>query len=107
MLGTLLYPFVATDAALGGTSIADAFVAQFLGVAMITVWTVAATAAVWGGLKAIGQARVTPAHEREGLDVAEHGVDTYPEFGKPDVAADGGITFESEDVVRTDGGSEE
>ena len=103
VLGTLLFPFVATDAALGGTSIADAFVAQLLGVGMITIWTVAATAAIWGVLKAIGQARVTPAHEQEGLDVAEHGVDTYPEFGKPDVATDGGAPI-PEEQLRTDGG---
>ncbi|MFU8868207.1 P-II family nitrogen regulator, partial [Natronococcus sp.] len=41
--------------------------------------------------------------ERNGLDVAEHGVDTYPEFGKPDIAADGGRTL-GDDVVRADGG---
>jgi len=103
VLGTLLYPFVATDAALGGTSIGEAFIAQLLGVVMITAWTVAATAAIWGGLKAIGQARVTPEHEREGLDVSEHGVDTYPEFGKPDIAADGGTAI-PEEKLRTDGG---
>jgi Amt family ammonium transporter len=57
-------------------------------------------------LKSIGQARVTPDHERAGLDSSEHGVDTYPEFGKPDVAADGG-SFEFDSGVRPDGGSEE
>jgi Amt family ammonium transporter len=34
---------------------------------------------------------VSPGHEHEGLDVSEHGVDTYPEFGGEDgVVADGG-----------------
>ncbi|GAB3685385.1 hypothetical protein GCM10028857_15820 [Salinarchaeum chitinilyticum] len=103
VLGTLLYPFVATDAALDGTSIVDAFIAQVLGVAMIAAWTIAATAGIWYALKLAGQARVTPEHEREGLDVSEHGVDTYPEFGKPDVATDGGTAI-PEEKLRTDGG---
>ncbi|MFP4217647.1 MAG: P-II family nitrogen regulator, partial [Salinarchaeum sp.] len=69
-------------------------------VAVITAWTVTATALVWGAFKAAGQARVDPDHERDGLDLAEHGVETYPEFGQPEVATDGGL-----DVVRADGGT--
>jgi len=103
VLGTLLFPFVATDAALGSTSVVDAFVAQVAGVGMIAGWTIAATAGVWYLFKLVGQARVSPAHEKEGLDVSEHGVDTYPEFGKPDVAADGGAPI-PEEALRTDGG---
>jgi ammonium transporter, Amt family len=107
MLGLILYPLWSIEGiAIGGGVVAGgilsieagAFVPQIVGVAVITVWTVLATAAVWGAFKAVGQARVTPDHERDGLDLAEHGVDTYPEFGRPDVATDGGI-------VRTDGGS--
>ena len=65
----------------------------WIGVAIITVWTVAATGLIWGALKAVGQARVTPEHEQEGLDVSEHGVETYPEFGSGEgVVADGGTT---------------
>ena len=97
VLGALAYPFVAADL---GTSIANAFIAQFVGVAVITAWTVTATALVWGAFKAAGQARVDPDHERDGLDLAEHGVETYPEFGQPEVATDGGL-----DVVRADGGT--
>jgi Amt family ammonium transporter len=107
VLGTLLFPLVGTEAWSGFSPnvdfMVDAALAQTLGVVMITVWTVAATAAVWGGLKAIGQARVSPDHEKEGLDVSEHGVDTYPEFGKPDVATDGGAPI-PEQQLRTDGG---
>ena len=97
VLGTLLYPFVAV----GGFSV-SALISQVVGVVAITVWTVVATAAVFGVLKAIGQARVDPAHEREGLDISEHGVETYPEFSLGDEPAvtDGG-------EVRTDGGSSE
>ena len=45
--------------------------------------------------------------EREGLDIAEHGVDTYPEFGLGEGSrspvADGGAVYDIDDV-RTDGG---
>ena len=96
ILGTLLFPFVAAPGAVD--SIANAFVAQLIGVAAISAWTVVATAAVWFALKAMGQARVSSEHERDGLDISEHGVDTYPEFGDEEgVVADGGN-------VQTDGG---
>ncbi|SEW25304.1 ammonium transporter [Natrinema salifodinae] len=88
VLGTLLFPFVAAPGVVD--SIANAFIVQLAGVVVIGLWTIVATGAIWYAFKAAGQARVTPEHEREGLDVAEHGVDTYPEFGEPDVATDGG-----------------
>jgi Amt family ammonium transporter len=94
VLGAVLFPIFAIP----GYSVS--FVGQIAGVAVIAGWTVVATAIVFGVLKLIGQARVSPEHEREGLDVAEHGVNTYPEFGDPgaDVMADGG-----NDIIRTDG----
>ena len=66
------------------------FVSQAAGVVVIAGWTALATGLVFGVLKALGQIRVTRQHEIEGLDVSEHGVDTYPEFGGRDTAADGG-----------------
>ncbi|NHN60640.1 MULTISPECIES: ammonium transporter [Halorussus] len=90
VLGALLFPFFAVP----GYEVS--FVAQATGVAVIAAWTVAATALVFGVLKALGQARVSKEHEREGLDISEHGVDTYPEFGGPDVSEGS--------AVRTDGG---
>ncbi|MCU4741245.1 ammonium transporter [Halobacteria archaeon AArc-m2/3/4] len=112
MLGLIIYPLWSVE----GTAIGDGLIAggilsieaaqfgpQILGVAVITLWTVVATAAVWGALKAMGQARVTPEHEHDGLDVTEHGVDTYPEFGQTDVITDGGT---DEYEIRTDGGRE-
>jgi Amt family ammonium transporter len=99
VLGVLAYPFVAADL---GPSIADAFIAQVVGVVIITAWTVTATAIIWGAFKAVGQARVTEGHEREGLDISEHGVETYPEFGDANVATDGGV--ETHDL-RSDGGA--
>ncbi len=98
ILGTLLFPFVAADLA---TPLVDTFIAQLAGVAIIGGWTVFATALVWYVLKALGQARVSTEHEQEGLDVSEHGVETYPEFGRSDgVVADGGPGF------KTDGGKD-
>ncbi|WP_435196651.1 ammonium transporter [Natronomonas sp. EA1] len=108
LLGALLYPVVAVPTWANGFDagfFTSALVGQIALVVLVTVWTVAATAAVFGLLKAMGEARVSAAHEREGLDVSEHGVDTYPEFGRPDTAADGGYV-EGTEVVRTDGGEE-
>jgi Amt family ammonium transporter len=97
-MGAILLPFVSIN----GFS-AQVLLAQIVSVTVIGAWTIVATAVVFGALKAIGQARVSPEHEREGLDVAEHGVDTYPEFGdQPDAVPDGG-----ERELRTDGGEPE
>jgi Amt family ammonium transporter len=105
VLGTLIYPFVAVDGWRGGIEIdfmINGFVAQLVGVSVITAWTVTATGLIWFVLKLAGEARVAEDHEREGLDISEHGVETYPEFGDPSVATDGGV--KSYDM-RTDGGS--
>nr|WP_225870798.1 ammonium transporter [Halosegnis rubeus] len=78
-------------------------VAQVVGVLVIGGWTVLATAGVFGAFKLLGEIRVSREHELEGLDISEHGVDTYPELGKPETVADGGWV-ESNGVVRPDGG---
>ncbi|MFC6752911.1 ammonium transporter [Halorubrum tibetense] len=103
VIGVLALPFVHVN----GFSM-DLLVSQVIGVVVITAWTVLATGAVFGAFKAVGQARVTPEHERDGLDVSEHGVDTYPEFGKPSVATDGGssVVDTTEGSPRADGGEE-
>ena len=110
VLGIVLYPLWSIDGTAVGEGViaggivsveAGQFAPQIIGTVVIAVWTIVATAAVWGAFKAIGQARVSEEHEREGLDLSEHGVDTYPEFGEPSVATDGGVSSEN---VRTDGG---
>ena len=78
-------------------------VAQVVGVLVVGGWTVVATAGVFGAFKLLGEIRVSREHELEGLDISEHGVDTYPELGKPETVADGGWV-ESNGVVRPDGG---
>ncbi|WP_199241354.1 MULTISPECIES: ammonium transporter [unclassified Halorubrum] len=102
VLGTLLFPFVAAPGQLSA-GIGAHFVAQLVGVVIIGGWTITATAAVWYVLKASGEARVTPEHEQEGLDISEHGVETYPEFGGDRVATDGGPSVV--DTTESDGGS--
>jgi Amt family ammonium transporter len=94
MLGVLALPFVAVPGT--GATIAG----QVIGVAVIAGWTVLATGFVFGIARLLGQARVSPNHERAGLDLSEHGVDTYPEFGSGDTRptrTDGGL--------RPDGGN--
>ncbi|MDS0220175.1 ammonium transporter [Haloarcula sp. S1AR25-5A] len=103
VLGTIMYPLVATSGTVG--SIGSALAVQVVGVAIIAGWTIVTTGLIWYALKAAGQARVTPEHEQEGLDVSEHGVETYPEFGGGEsVVADGGKVSTN---VRTDGGSQD
>jgi Amt family ammonium transporter len=99
IIGALAAPFVHYNL---GPSVVDAFIAQVVGVVLIAGWTITATFVIWYAFKATGQARVSEEHEREGLDISEHGVETYPEFGDPNVATDGGL--ETHDL-RTDGGS--
>ncbi|ACM58194.1 ammonium transporter [Halorubrum lacusprofundi] len=106
VIGVLALPFVSVN----GFSV-DVLVSQVIGVVVITAWTIVATAVVFGAFKALGQARVTSEHERDGLDVSEHGVETYPEFGKANVATDGGSSIvDTTDTVenspRADGGEE-
>ena len=105
VLGALAFPFVAVE----GFAL-DVLFAQVIGVAVIAGWTIAATAAVFGALKAVGEARVTAEHERNGLDSSEHGVDTYPEFGLGEsggpVADGGAVHAAHDDKLRTDGGRE-
>ena len=111
VLGALLMPFVALPSALPGgeftlSAVLQQFVAQLVGVIIIGGWTITATAVVWLVLKAAGQARVSPEHERDGLDISEHGTNTYPEFGRGSsgpTATDGGYV-EDEGIVRPDGG---
>jgi len=112
LLGALLMPFVALPGAFEA-SIASKFIAQATGVFIIGGWTITATALIWFVLKLAGQARVSPEHERDGLDISEHGTNTYPEFGRGSsgpTATDGGrvVTddglLEEDGIVRPDGG---
>ncbi len=102
MLGALMFPLFATSVWNGGgiSKAISLLGVQVVGVAVISLWTFAVTALIFGGLRSIGEARVSAQHEREGLDASEHGVDTYPEFGNPDPVTDG-----SGVPIRTDGGS--
>ncbi|ESS06513.1 MAG: ammonium transporter [uncultured archaeon A07HB70] len=94
-MGAILIPVFSIN----GFSVTQ-FAAQVIGVSVIGAWTIVATVAVFGALKSVGQARVDPDHEREGLDIAEHGVKTYPEFG-----GEGGVITDGGPEFRADGGA--
>lgn len=113
VLGIVLFPLWSIngtpigDGVIGGGILsieAGMFVPQILGTVVIATWTIITTIAVWGAFKAVGQARVSPAHERDGLDLSEHGTDTYPEFGDQRAVTDGGQQ-KSSHGIRTDGGN--
>jgi len=61
----------------GGT---DLLMTQLIGIGAVAVWTVAASAVVFLGIKYTIGLRVSAAEEDAGLDVYEHGMEAYPEF---------------------------
>ena len=96
-VGTALIPIFAV----GGFAV-NQFALQVVGVAVIALWTVVASAIVLYVIDAAVGLRVTEEEETEGLDEGEHGVSVYPEFvpnerRESTVATDGG-------ELRTDGG---
>ncbi len=56
-------------------------VAQIIGIAAVGAFVSAASAALWLGLEASLGIRVSAEHEELGLDMAELGMEAYPEFG--------------------------
>ena len=69
--GLLAVTLSNTDATLG---------AQLLGIVSIFVWTFVASLIVWGIIKAIMGLRVSEEEEYAGVDLAECGLEAYPEF---------------------------
>ncbi|UOD51616.1 ammonium transporter [Orrella daihaiensis] len=60
---------------------ADAtFTAQIIGALTIFVWVFVASLIVWGIIKAIMGIRVSEEEEYQGVDIAECGMEAYPEF---------------------------
>ena len=56
------------------------FSAQLIGAATIFVWVFVASLIVWGVIKAIMGIRISEEEEYEGADIAECGMEAYPEF---------------------------
>ncbi|MAM56360.1 MAG: ammonium transporter [Salinicola sp.] len=56
------------------------FGAQLLGIVTIFAWTFIASLVVWGIIKAVMGIRVSEEEEYEGVDIAECGMEAYPEF---------------------------
>ncbi|MCF6269399.1 MAG: ammonium transporter [Melioribacteraceae bacterium] len=55
---------------------------QLIGVVSIGLFVVAATSAIWFGLKKTMGIRVSEEEEYEGLDIGEHAMESYPDFEK-------------------------
>ncbi|MGR3323630.1 MAG: ammonium transporter [Pseudooceanicola sp.] len=71
--GTIAVVFTNSDATLG---------AQLYGIVVVGIFVVVASAVVWFILKAIMGLRVSEEDEITGLDMAELGMEAYPEFSK-------------------------
>ena len=56
------------------------FMGQLVGLLVIFVWVFATSAITWGAIKVIMGIRVSEAEEHEGVDLAECGMEAYPEF---------------------------
>jgi Amt family ammonium transporter len=72
LLGLLLVPITNGENA--------SFSGQLIGAATIFVWVFGVSLIVWGILKAVIGIRVSEQEEYEGVDVAECGMEAYPEF---------------------------
>ncbi len=62
------------------TNDAASFGAQFVGIAVIGAFVVAASGLCWLALNAVFGLRVSPEAEQSGLDMSELGMEAYPEF---------------------------
>ena len=54
--------------------------AQLTGIAVIFAWTFVTSCIVWSILKAVMGIRISEEQEFEGCDIAECGIEAYPEF---------------------------
>ena len=73
LLGLLLVPVTNADVSFSG---------QIIGAATIFIWVFVASLIVWGILKAVMGIRVSEEDEYEGMDIADCGMEAYPEFVK-------------------------
>ena len=70
-LGLLLVPVTNDGASFSG---------QLIGAATIFGWVFMASLVTWGIIKAVMGLRVSEEEEYEGVDIAECGMEAYPEF---------------------------
>jgi Amt family ammonium transporter len=75
-LGLMLVPVTNPLTADGGAS----FSGQLIGALTIFGWVFVSSLAVWGLIKAVAGIRVTEEEEYDGVDLAECGMEAYPEF---------------------------
>jgi Amt family ammonium transporter len=60
---------------------AEQLIMQLIGIAAIVAWTAVTAGILFFGIKAVMGLRVSQEEEMRGLDLEEHGIDTYPDFG--------------------------
>ena len=77
-LGLMLVPITNPLTDDGGAS----FSGQLIGALTIFIWVFVASLVVWGILKAVMGIRVSEEEEYEGMDIADCGMEAYPEFVK-------------------------
>ena len=78
MIGFSRFPNVPDDGKV--FSFGEQMVAQLIGAGSIILWVGVASAITWFIIKAIVGIRVSEEEEYEGVDIAECGMEAYPEF---------------------------
>ena len=78
--GTMAVPFTKADAS---------FLTQFIGVVSVGAFTVIGTAIIWLALKYTVGIRVSEEDEYKGLDLAEIGLEAYPDFQRSNIGGSG------------------
>ena len=73
LLGLLLVPITNGEVSFSG---------QIIGAATIFIWVFVTSLIVWGILKVVMGIRVSEEDEYEGMDIADCGMEAYPEFVK-------------------------
>ncbi|ADZ90653.1 ammonium transporter [Marinomonas mediterranea] len=73
VVGTLLLALVAPIENLNFDSRFEQFMVQLTGVSSVFIWSFFTGLAMFWGLKSINKLRVDPEHEKEGLNIIEHG----------------------------------
>ena len=79
-LGTICVGLFATEGGLlfgGGTALLKV---QLIGVIAVALWTLTTTYVLFKVIDAVVGLRVTPSEEQIGLDIEEHGIDSYADF---------------------------
>jgi Amt family ammonium transporter len=80
VFGTLCVGLFATEGGLFYGGGIELLKVQIIGIVVVAAWTLITTFILFKAIKAAGLLRVSADEENEGLDINEHGIDSYADF---------------------------